>query len=401
MRVPRSAAAWMVCCMALALAGCGADKVEAGGTTDENGACMLTIGTLGPLAGPAADFGLSMKGTADLAAAEVNQQGGLRVGERNCHVRVSPYDTGYTSAGAANGAGEFIGQGIRFVIGPMGATEVTGMKPLAGRNDMLLVANGFGRDALQPQYPLVFHVAPGPSVWAAPIIAEARKHFSFNNVTVVATSDQSGSDIADVNEIRFTQAGLPVSRESYQRGTQDFAPIVSRILGHDPDLVDLASTPAADAGTMVKQLRQAGYTGTFCRLGGESTAEIARVAGGNDVLGNFFYYSMVDLSDPRMQQLSAEYEQIAGRPATSLTLGWLPAARALLRAISAAGTTTDTQAVAARLRQDPLEDPDLGRGVWTGQQEFGVDQEMSFPFYMGYIRDGQPQPLVRLEATQP
>jgi branched-chain amino acid transport system substrate-binding protein len=263
------------------------------------------------------------------------------------------------------------------------------------------VANGFGRDALQPQYPLVFHVAPGPSVWAAPIIAEARNHFSFSNVTIVATSDQSGSDIADVNEIRFTQAGLPASRESYQRGTQDFAPIVSRILGHDPDLVDLASTPAADAGTMVKQLRQAGYTGTFCRLGGESTAEIARVAGGNDVLGNFFYYSMVDLSDPGMQQLSVEYEQIAGRPATSLTLGWLPAARALLRAISAAGSTTDTQAVAARLRQDPLEDPDLGRGVWTGQQEFGVDQEMSFPFYMGYIRDGQPQPLVRLEATQP
>ena len=37
-------------------------------------------------------------------------------------------------------------------------------------NDMLLVANGFGRDALQPRYPLVFHVAPGPSVWAAPII---------------------------------------------------------------------------------------------------------------------------------------------------------------------------------------------------------------------------------------
>jgi branched-chain amino acid transport system substrate-binding protein len=72
----------MACCMALALAGCGADKVEAAGTTGESGACVLTIGTLGPLSGPAADFGLSMKGTADLAAAEVNQQGGLRVGDR-------------------------------------------------------------------------------------------------------------------------------------------------------------------------------------------------------------------------------------------------------------------------------------------------------------------------------
>jgi branched-chain amino acid transport system substrate-binding protein len=398
-RVPRPAVVGAAACLALALTGCGADRIETAAAAEEGGPCVVEIGTLGPLSGPAADFGLSMKGTADLAAEEVNQAGGLRVGDRTCTVTVHPYDTGYTSAGAANAAGDFVSQGIRFVIGPLGATEVTGMKPLAGRNDMLLVANGFGRDALEPKYPLVFHVAPGPSVWAGPIIAEARKRFDIRNVTVVATNDQSGSDIADVNAIRFREAGLPVTQESYQRGTQDFAPLVSRILSTQPDLVDVASSPAGDAGTMIKQLRQAGYQGAFCRLGGESTAEIARVAGGYEVLGDFFFYSMVDLDDPAMKELSARYELFAGRQATSLTLGWMPGARALLRAISAAGTITDTKAVAEKLRADPLDDPALGHGVWTGMEEFGIQQEMSFPFYAGFVQDGQMQPLVRLEVS--
>jgi branched-chain amino acid transport system substrate-binding protein len=100
-----------------------------------------------------------------------------------------------------------------------------------------------------------------------------------------------------------------------------------------------------------------------------------------------------------MKALSATYQQEAGRPATSLTLGWMPGARALFRAITAAGTITDTKAVAAQLRTDALDDPDLGQGVWTGQEEFGVQQEMSFPFYMGSIKNGQVQPLVRLEAS--
>lgn len=400
MLLRKPAALIATACVTLTVAGCGPDKIEASGAdTDADGACVLRVGTAGPLSGPAADFGLSLQGTADLAASEVNAQGGLQVGGQRCRVEIDAYDTGYTSAGAANAAGDFISKGIRFVIGPMGATEVTGMKPLAGRNDMLLVANGFGRDALGPRYPLVFHVAPGPSVWAGPIIAEARKHFAFSRATIVATNDQSGSDIADVNQIRFSQAGIPVSRESYQRDTQDFAPTVARILATNPDLVDFASSPAADAGTMMKQLRQAGYRGIFCRLGGESTAEIARVAGGYGVMKDFFYYSMVDLTQPKMKALSARYQAFAGSPATSLTLGWLPAARALFRAITAAGTTSDTKAVAARLRLDPLADPDLGRGVWTGQQEFGSNQEMSFPFYMGYVQNGQQQPLVRLEAN--
>lgn len=383
--------------LAGALGACGADKTSAEGG-EGGGKCTLRIGTLGPMSGPAADFGLSMKATADLVAYEQNQKGGVKVGDRRCRVKVMSFDTGYTSAGAAEAVGEFSSNNVKFVIGPLGAVELTGMKPVAARHDMLLVANGFGGDALEKKYPLVFHISPGPAVWAGPIITAARDELNFDTVTIVATTDQSGTDIADVNEEQFKEKGVKTSRQSYQRGKQDFAPIVTRIMKNPPDLVDFASSPAGDAGVMIKQLRQAGYKGDFARLGGESTSEIARVAGGYDTLGNFFYYAAVDPNDPKVEDLAAKYKKATNKTTTSMTYGWVPGGRALMRAITEAGTIEDTEKVAKALRNDGLEDPTLGKGTWTGQDQFGINQEMSFPFFMGMIKNGKEQPFQRLES---
>ncbi|NJC82948.1 ABC transporter substrate-binding protein [Planosporangium mesophilum] len=358
---------------------------------------MLQIGTLGPLTGPAADFGLSMEGSTKFVAEEANKAGGVKVGNKTCQVKVVSYDTGYTSAGAANGANDFASKGVKFVIGPLGATEVTGMKPVADRSKMLLLANGFGLDALEKKYPLVFHIGPGPFVWSGPIIKEARTRFGFTSAAVIAPNDQSGNDIAVINEKKFSEQGIPVKRDTYQRGTQDFAPIVSRLMATRADVIDFASSPAGDVGTMIKQLRQAGYQGSFARLGGESTNEITRVAG-IEAMKNFFYYSPVDLTDPKIAALAKEYEAVAGIKATGISLGWVPGGRALLRAISKAGTIDDTAKVAEALRADDLKDTTLGQGVWTGQQQFGVNQEMSWPFSIGVIKDAQPSVFKTLSA---
>lgn len=379
------------------LAACGGDAGTSTATGAATGPCTLKLGTLGPLTGPAADFGLSLQGTTKFVAAEANNAGGLKVGGRTCKVEVVSYDTGYTSAGAASGATDFASKGIKFVIGPLGATELTGMKPVAARQGMLLDANGFGRDALAKEFPLVFHLGPGPFVWSAPIIREAKKQFGFSTAAVIAPNDQSGDDIAIINEEKFKQEGVTVTRDSYQRGTQDFAPIVARLMRGNPDVVDFASSPAGDVGTMIKQLRQAGFKGTFARLGGESTAEILRVAGADNVK-NMFYYAPVDHSKPAIAQLEADYEKATGQKPTGIAIGWIPGARALLRAITKAGTIDDTTKVAAALREDTLVDPALGQGVWTGQQQFGMNQEMSWPFNIGIIKDGKDPVFKQLEA---
>jgi len=380
-----------------ALAACGADAKTSSASGAGAGKCTLTIGSLGPLTGPAADFGLSMVASAKFVASEANKAGGLQVGDKKCDVKVATYDTGYTSAGAAAGASDFASKGIKFVIGPLGATELTGMKPVAARNGMLLDANGFGRDALEKKYPLAFHMGPGPFIWGAPIIREAKLQLGFKTAKLIAPNDQSGDDIAIVDEQAYQKEAVAVTRDTYQRGTQDFAPVVSRLMRGNPDVIDFASSPAGDVGTMIKQLRQAGYKGIFARLGGDSTIEITKVAG-LDNIKNFYYYAPVDFSNPKIKAILPDFKAATGMEATGIALGWIPGGRALFRAITKAGTIDNADAVATALRQDSLQDATLGQAVWTGQAQFGVNQEMSWPFNMGLIKDGKPPVFKELQA---
>src|SRR5579872_3825605 len=105
--------------------------------------CEIKLGATGPLSGPAAQWGLAMEGAAVLAAAEVNKDGGLKVGSERCHVTVVSYDTKYTAEGAAAGANQLISQGVKFIIGPAGSPEVTGLKPVAARSEVLVLAGSF------------------------------------------------------------------------------------------------------------------------------------------------------------------------------------------------------------------------------------------------------------------
>ena len=58
-----------------------------------------------------------------------------------------------------------------------------------------------------------------------------------------------------------------------------------------------------------------------------------------------------------------------------------------------------TRGSAAVLRALPVEDPNLGKGLWVGQEFFGINQELSFPFGIGLIVDGKKLPYLRVEAA--
>lgn len=363
-------------------------------------ACELKLGMIGVLSGPAAQWGLALKGAADLVAAEANAAGGLQVGSETCRVSVIAIDSKYTAEGAAAAANQMVSQGVRFIIGPVGSPEITGLKPIAARNGLLVLGNGYAKNAIGPQWPLVFHQGPGPSGWAEPIVAYVKTKFPLKKVVIIAPNDQGGTDIASVDALAYKKHGIEAIEEYYQRGTTNFAPIITRVLNAQPDGVDTASSPPGDAGVMVKQLRQAGFEGPIGRLGGPGTSEIARVAGGYEVLKNFYWYEPVYIDD-KVRSMGDKYKKLLGadRPENNLFYQWVSATRMVTKAIVKAGTIEDTQKVAQALRTLPVEDEDMGSGLWIGQEFFGINQELSFPFGIGLIIDGKEQPLVRHEAA--
>ncbi len=361
--------------------------------------CEMKLGAMGPMSGGAAQWGLAMNSAAELAAAEVNQAGGVKMGGKNCKVVVVPYDSKYTADGAAAGSNALAAQDIHLIIGPVGSPEATGIKPVAARNEQIAWNAAYAKNSLDPKFPLMFHIAPGPAVWGEAVVKRAMAVFPMKTVTLVAPNDQAGTDTVSVDIEAYKANGVTSSTEYYQRGTTNFAPIVTRILAAKPDVVDTASSPPGDAGVIIKQLRLAGFTGPVGRLGGPGTDEIIRVSGGIDVLKDFYWFETVPTDDPKVRSIDAEYKKLLGKDPVGGTAVWadLPAARMTLKAVSAAGTD-DAKAVAAALRKLPVDDPNIGKGYWTGQKQYGLAQELSFPFGVGIIKDGKNLGVDRQEA---
>jgi branched-chain amino acid transport system substrate-binding protein len=125
------------------------------------------------------------------------------------------------------------------------------------------------------------------------------------------------------------------------------------------------------------------------------------VAGGFDVLKNFYWYEVVPTEDPKVRAISEAYKALVGKEAPENTNMWLwvAAPRMLLKAMAKAGTVTDTKKVAEALRTMPVKDPNLGEGKWTGETFFGINQELFFPFGIGMIADGKMLGVQRVEVA--
>lgn len=363
--------------------------------------CETKIGALGPMSGGAAAWGIAMKAGAEFVAAQANEAGGLQIGSRKCKVTVVNYDTKYTADGAAAGANYLASQNIKVIIGPVGSPEATGIKPVATRNQQLTFNSSYAKNAIGPQWPLAFHQLAGPVAWAPPLVKAAKEKFKIASVVVVAPNDQGGTDVASVNAETYKANGIRTTEEYYQRGTTNFAPIVTRIMNARPDAVDTASSPPGDAATMVKQLLEAGFAGVIGRLGGPGTPEIIRAAGGVEKIKGFYWLELVAIDDPKVRSMLGEYQRVMKTAAPDNTLMFTSAAatRMALKAITAAGTDSDADKIADALRKLPPDDPYLGKGVWAGQANFGVNQELAFPVGMGLVADGKHLGVTALDVS--
>ncbi len=69
---------------------------------------VLRIGSVSPLTGPGAAWGLAIEGGARIAADEVNAKGGLTVGGKTYKIEVIPYDDEYKTASTVTAVNRLI-----------------------------------------------------------------------------------------------------------------------------------------------------------------------------------------------------------------------------------------------------------------------------------------------------
>ena len=116
-----------------------------------------------------------------------------------------------------------------------GSVEIAAVKPVSARNGQLTWNAAYANNAEEPKYPLTFQVSPPPAIWADLIIKRALKTFPIKSVVIVVPNDQTGTDVSGVDAKAYEANGVKARTEFYQRGTTNFAPIITRVLAGNPD----------------------------------------------------------------------------------------------------------------------------------------------------------------------
>lgn len=363
--------------------------------------CSVTIGAVGPLSGSAAAWGLAAKDGAEFTAALANSEGGIKVGDRTCTVEVVSFDSQYTAAGGSAAANFLASEGVHATVGPVGSPETTGFRPVAARSGIVNFSSSYMRDVMSPDFPLAFHALQSPITWGPLLIGKAKEQFRFEDVIIVAPNDQGGTDASEQLKAMYENAGVTASTEYYQRGTTNFAAIVTRLMSAGPQAIEMSTVPPGDTSILVKQLQEAGYEGVLGALGGTGLAAIEDGAGGIENLRNVYWLEVSPVDAPGIVRIREDYTRIMGKdaPENPLFPVFVMAAEVILQGISAAGTDDDGNRIAEALRGLTPESRYMGKAGWRGKEQYGVNQELTFPPGLGLIVDGQKQPTTVVEIA--
>ncbi len=352
----------------------------------------LKIGGIGPLSGGGTAWGLALQRGVQLAVDEAITAGGIKIGNKTYKPTFVMYDDQYTSAGGRAAADRLINSDkIKFIIGPIGSPSVLSVRPVTTEAKVILLSNGFAGNILKndDKSPFNFRTVDSTTEFAPAMIKWHRKNFpATKKVALIAPNDAVGQSIVPILEKYYLENGYQVWKESYERGSKEFMPLLTRMMSQNVDLLDLNSNAPGEAGLMLKQARQAGFNGMIWQVGGPSIDEIIDVAG--PMAEGFVSFNVTDFNAPETQNLIKAYQAKWGMGVMNAQVPlWYNATRILFEALRRAGTT-DTVAVRDTLERMEGYDAGLfGPVSWGGMADYGVAHQLLLKFWISEVKNGK------------
>ena len=352
----------------------------------------VKIGVISALTGPGAPWGIAAAEGPRIAADEINAQGGLDVGGKKLKVEVVAYDDQYKTADAVAAFNRLVNQdGVKFVI-ILSSAGTMALREAVMDNKVLGFSSAYTRKALDKSNPYMFRLYSTPHEYVPSMVDWLKaNHPTAKRVAIINPNDETGWDQTELGERVFKEKGFEVvGKELYERALRDFQPTLTKLMAYKPDIIELGGTPPATAGLIVRQARELGYTGLIFKTGGAGPRDIVAAAGAqaSEGLINMLY---ADPNNAGYKRIAAAYEKRTGHVPNEILVAYYDGARAMLAAISKAGTADDTAKVAAALATAmPIESVQGDKLSLGGKQAYGADLQIETVNYIGIIKGGQP-----------
>jgi branched-chain amino acid transport system substrate-binding protein len=352
----------------------------------------LKLGAIGALSGGGTAWGQGLVRGVTIAADEVNAAGGLTVGGKTYHLTVIPYDDQYNAAQAKTAAERLVNDDkVKFMFGPVGSPGGLSTVPVTQPAKVIQFIDGYATKILDNEWKndsYVFRTGLSSTEFSAPIVSWIKKQFpNVRKIGIIAPNDAVGQQAISALVDQYKSQGFEVWTDFYERGSKEFTPVLLRMVTQGVDLFDLNANPPGEAGLLIKQAKEVGYTGQILQAGGSGVSEIVEAIG--SAAEGFLKYDVIDFNDPAVQPFVAKYQAKYSGPINGLAPQYYSAAQILFEAIRRADSVDTTK---VRDQLEKLEGWDIpleGKLHWAGAQTYGVNHQLIIPFYIMKVENGK------------
>lgn len=243
---------------------------------------VIKYGVVSTFSGSAAPWGAAQSASVSIAIDDINNSGGIKVGDETYMLQRIEYDHAYDPTKAVTVARQAVQQdGVKF-LEVLGAGVIPAVQTVTEPANALLFGQGGGFAWIGKDKPNSFQPFYNIGESAVAIMEHISKNEpDAKRVALIYPDDDLGEATAEVAIAGGKELGLDVERFFVGRDTTDFYPLFASLMQNPPDYIDFGGMPGPQYSVIVRQGVESGYkgkfmfsstldTGSFVKLGAES-----------------------------------------------------------------------------------------------------------------------------------
>jgi len=358
---------------------------------------VLKIGVLGVMSGPAASWGLVNRYSAEATAAMYNDEGGVEIDGDKYMIEVVSIDDKNDPKLAASGAERLVHQeGIKYIIGPNVDITAASIVPVIEAGSAMSFPYSFTRELYSPPHENMT-LGMIASYQAGPIIYKyLKEEKGVGSIAFIALNAPDALNQRDDGVAAAKDLGLDIlsSEDTYEPGTTDFFPVVTKVVSQEPDLIVLSGVTPADSPLLIRTARELGYQGI---LSTETAHDINIL---NEVAGEYAngFISIGGASTPeirspymdafveRYNEVAGEWNDEAGTKSYALEIILMTLQQAGKKALD------DIEVFKAAMPDFSVKNPFLKEDqqlTYVGEAYFGQKRQIGVPMVVNEVRDSE------------
>jgi branched-chain amino acid transport system substrate-binding protein len=223
-----------------------------------NNSNEYVIGSIMPLSGDAAAFGLPFEKTVNLAVNEINENGGIN----GKQLKVIFEDSKCTNKDAVDSVNKLINiNNVKIIIGGICSGETLAAAPIAEKNKIILFSPASGSPDITFSGDYIFRNTASDA-YSGKKIAEAIIKNNQRKLAIITENSDYALAISRVFKEEYKKLGGEILiEEKFNSDVTDFKTIVTKIINTNPDAIYLIPQTPKSLTILLKELKENNYTG--------------------------------------------------------------------------------------------------------------------------------------------